>query len=77
MIEGLGHSADLWLAETLSCIEEAELVGEMLASDARPLWLSFTLNDEGPALLRSGETIAEAVAVGGLDVAFVCAVMLR
>ena len=36
------------------------LWGEMLAGDDRPLWLSFTLLDDGPALLRSGETIEAA-----------------
>jgi S-methylmethionine-dependent homocysteine/selenocysteine methylase len=61
LIEGLGPFADIWLAETLSTLGEAELVGEMLAGDDRPLWLSFTLNDEGAATLRSGETIEAAV----------------
>jgi S-methylmethionine-dependent homocysteine/selenocysteine methylase len=63
LIKGLSPFADIWLAETLSTLGEAELVGEMLAGDARPLWLSFTLNDEGSAALRSGETIEDAVAV--------------
>jgi S-methylmethionine-dependent homocysteine/selenocysteine methylase len=63
LIEGLFPFADLWLAETLSTLGEAELVGEMLADDSRPLWLSFTLNDEGSAMLRSGESIEEAAAV--------------
>jgi S-methylmethionine-dependent homocysteine/selenocysteine methylase len=61
--KGLSPFADIWLAETLSTLGEAELVGEMLADDGRPLWLSFTLNDEGSAMLRSGETIEAAVAV--------------
>jgi S-methylmethionine-dependent homocysteine/selenocysteine methylase len=63
LIEGLSPFADIWLGETLSTLGEAELVGEMLAGDARPLWLSFTLNDESSAALRSGETIEQAVAV--------------
>jgi S-methylmethionine-dependent homocysteine/selenocysteine methylase len=63
LIKGLSPFADLWLAETLSTLGEAELVGEMLAGDRRPLWLSFTLNDEGSAMLRSGEAIEEAVTV--------------
>jgi S-methylmethionine-dependent homocysteine/selenocysteine methylase len=63
LIEGLAPFADIWLAETLSTLGEAELVGEMLAGDNRPLWLSFTLNDEGAATLRSGETIEAAVEV--------------
>jgi S-methylmethionine-dependent homocysteine/selenocysteine methylase len=63
LVEGLSPFADIWLAETLSTVGEAELVGEMLDGDTRPLWFSFTLNDEGPAMLRSGETIEMAVAV--------------
>lgn len=63
LINGLSHFADIWLAETLSTLGEAELVGEMLDGDGRPLWLSFTLNEEGSAMLRSGESIAAAVAV--------------
>jgi S-methylmethionine-dependent homocysteine/selenocysteine methylase len=62
LIEGLTTHVDLWLAETLSTVGEAELVGEMLSSDARPIWFSFTLNDEGHAALRSGESIEMAVA---------------
>jgi S-methylmethionine-dependent homocysteine/selenocysteine methylase len=63
LIEGLSPFADIWLAETLSALGEAELVGEMLAHDNRPLWLSFTLNDEGIATLRSGESVEESVVV--------------
>ncbi len=63
LIDGLNPFADLWLAETLSTLGEAELIGEMLQGDARPLWLSFTLNDEGAVMLRSGETIEAAVLV--------------
>jgi S-methylmethionine-dependent homocysteine/selenocysteine methylase len=63
LIDGLSPFADIWQAETLGCIAEAELIGEMLAEDSRPLWLSFTLNDSHPAALRSGESIEDAVAV--------------
>jgi S-methylmethionine-dependent homocysteine/selenocysteine methylase len=63
LIEGLSPFADIWLAETLSTVGEAELIGEMLAGDDRPLWLSFTLNDEGAAMLRSGDSVEAAVAV--------------
>ena len=63
LIKGLSPFVDIWLAETLSTLGEAELVGEMLADDDRPLWLLFTLHDEGSAILRSGETIEAAVAV--------------
>jgi homocysteine S-methyltransferase len=52
-------------------VSEARLVRELLGSAAdprvKPLWLSFTLEDEirdaPPARLRSGETVTEAVRV--------------
>jgi len=62
---------DFWLAETLSCIAEAQLVGSVLSSldggaDKKPLWLSFTLLDSPgvaslPPQLRSGELVTAAV----------------
>ena len=63
LIPGLSPYADIWLAETLSAIAEARLIGEMLAGDPRPLWLSFTLDDGAnapAATLRSGETVRAA-----------------
>ncbi len=60
LIAALSPHVDLWLAETLSCLDEARLVGALLADDDRPLWLSFTLDDEGAAILRSGESIEDA-----------------
>ncbi len=63
LIDGLSPYADIWLAETLSSLEEARVFESLLARDERPLWLSFTLHDEGPARLRSGESIADAAAL--------------
>lgn len=60
LIAGLSPFADIWLAETLSSVAEAELIAEMLAEDLRPLWLSFTLDDEAPRTLRSGESVQAA-----------------
>lgn len=62
LVDGLSAHADLWLAETLSSTAEARAVVTALAGDARPLWLSFTLDDEavGSARLRSGEPVADA-----------------
>jgi S-methylmethionine-dependent homocysteine/selenocysteine methylase len=68
LVRGLAPHADHWLAETLSAIEEAELVREVIdetGSAPRPLWLSFTLEDEsavpGQPRLRSGQAVGEAV----------------
>lgn len=65
LIHGLEQHVDLWLAETLSAVAEAEAVLDVLPSDRRPLWLSFTLSDGRDAhgsgsVLRSGEPVDEA-----------------
>ncbi len=69
LVRGLAPHVDYWLAETLSAIEEAELVREVIDGAEiakRPLWLSFTLEDEravrGEPRLRSGQPVGEAVA---------------
>jgi S-methylmethionine-dependent homocysteine/selenocysteine methylase len=70
LVSALSRWVDCWLAETLSRIAEAELVRELIgpAGDPRvkPLWLSFTIEDEvRPASvprLRSGEAVADAAA---------------
>jgi len=69
LVRGLAPYVDHWQAETLSAIEEAELVREVIDaanSPSRPLWLSFTLEDEadrgGEPRLRSGQPAADAVA---------------
>ena len=64
LIDGQAPYADLWLAETQSSIAEVRALHALTARD-RPFWASFTLEDEPPAeppRLRSGETIAAAVA---------------
>lgn len=66
LIEGLAPHVDLWLAETLSALDEARAVIARLGDDPRPLWLSFTLADgpgdrAAPGQLRSGEDIEQAV----------------
>ena len=79
LIAGLSPYGDIWLAETLSTIAEAKLIAEILASDQRPLWLSFTLDDAPTGslpTLRSGESVAAAAelakAVGAQSLLFNC-----
>jgi S-methylmethionine-dependent homocysteine/selenocysteine methylase len=84
LVDALRPCVDIWLAETLSRIAEAELVRECigLASDPRvkPLWLSFTVEDAAgttaPARLRSGEAVGDAAAaalrLGARAVLFNC-----
>jgi S-methylmethionine-dependent homocysteine/selenocysteine methylase len=78
---GLAPHIDLWLVETTSSIAEAEAAAKAaLADAAKPLWISFTLQDDtddpSSPRLRSGETPAAAVeaalALGAEAVLFNC-----
>lgn len=63
IIDGLSPYVDLWLCETQSSIIEPVSI-KLLLPDARPFWVSFTLQDEDPnvpACLRSGESVKSAV----------------
>ena len=69
LIAGLSPHVDLWLAETLGAIAEAQTVARLVAEapgNPRPLWLSFSLQDDAveetasAPVLRSGEPVAEA-----------------
>jgi S-methylmethionine-dependent homocysteine/selenocysteine methylase len=80
LVGALRPFADHWQAETLSAIEEAELVREVIGQDGKPLWISFTVDDRpGGAAepqLRSGQRVVDAVAatvrLGGSAVLFNC-----
>ncbi len=65
LVTALRDHVDHWQGETLSAIEEARLLREVIGQDGKPLWLSFTLSDDGTyddvPRLRSGETVAEAM----------------
>lgn len=68
LIAGLAPHIDIWLAETLSATAEAEIVGKALTRRDKPLWLSFTLEDEDEdaarkPCLRSREPVEAAVRV--------------
>lgn len=63
LIGALAPNVDHWLAETLSSLAEARLAAALTAPTAKPLWLSFTLEDEAAMdepVLRSGESVVEA-----------------
>ena len=68
LIGALAPFIDHWQAETLSSLSEARLVAELVAPTGKPLWLSFTLEDEAPLdepRLRSGETVTAATELAG------------
>lgn len=63
LVDGLADHVDVWLAETLGSIAEACAVRDALDRAGvvdRPLWISYTLDDNGG--LRSGQPVADAVA---------------
>jgi S-methylmethionine-dependent homocysteine/selenocysteine methylase len=67
LVDGLADHVNVWLGETLGSIGEARAVRDALdradRSGARPLWISYTLDDDGHrGVLRSGEPVADAVA---------------
>jgi len=57
----LMHYADLFAAETYSCIAEVRCFIEVFRGAGKPLWVSVSLEDEQPTpgrpMLRSGETL--------------------
>lgn len=66
LVDALEPYVDLWLAETMSSLEEARVTANAVRGSVKPLWMSFSLRDEpGDALrspaLRSGETVSAAV----------------
>jgi homocysteine S-methyltransferase len=79
LIEGMDPLVDVWLAETQSSIAEIQAVHTALNGNPKPLWISFTLDDEPEGdtpVLRSGESVSAAVvaalALGAKAVLFNC-----
>jgi S-methylmethionine-dependent homocysteine/selenocysteine methylase len=79
LVAGLSPYIDLWLAETQSSIREALAARAATIGDARPFWVSFTLEDDTSqttARLRSGESVFEAAkaaaAMGAAALLFNC-----
>jgi len=65
IVEALDPYVDLWQAETIASLAEAEAVAAAIQHSEKPFWLSFTLIDD-PRLdepqLRSGESLIDALA---------------
>ena len=64
---------DLFRCETLSSAEEARAAAMAAAETGKPVWVAWTLQEQGDAVLRSGESIAAAFAA--LDGVAVTAVL--
>lgn len=61
---------DLFLCETMASAEEARAAATAAGETDKPVWVSWTLDDDAVGLLRSGETLAEAAdAIADLAIA--------
>ncbi|MDZ7749674.1 MAG: homocysteine S-methyltransferase family protein [Halofilum sp. (in: g-proteobacteria)] len=58
----LAEYVDLFLCETMSTASEALAAARGAASTGLPVWVSWTVADDGSGRLRSGEDIGDAVA---------------
>ncbi len=56
----LAEHVDFFICETLSCLVEARAAAKAALATGKPVWLSWTIQDNGEARLRSGETLADA-----------------
>jgi S-methylmethionine-dependent homocysteine/selenocysteine methylase len=63
LFEAQDDYVDLWLAETIASIEEANAIAHVLKDSTKPCYYAFTLSDEigETARLRSGESVIDAV----------------
>lgn len=63
LFEAQDDYVDLWLAETIASIEEANAIAHVLKDSTKPCYYAFTLNDEigETARLRSGESVIDAI----------------
>lgn len=55
------RNIDIFLCETVSSIEEALIVSEVALQSEKPVWLSFSVDEDNGAFLRSGEKLNDAL----------------
>jgi S-methylmethionine-dependent homocysteine/selenocysteine methylase len=69
IVAALAPGVDLFICETMASATEARAAATAAAAMGKPVWIAWTLQDERTNRLRSGETIAEALAeIEGLAV---------
>lgn len=56
----LARHVDILLCETMSSAMEARAAALAACASGKPVWVAWTLHDNKPGVLRSGETIHEA-----------------
>ncbi len=53
---------DLYVCETMACVREARNAAQAAAESGKPFWVAWTLAEEPGMGLRSGESVAAALA---------------
>ncbi len=72
--EILAPHVDVFLCETMSHINEAIAAARAARSTGKPVIVSFTLHEQNPAMLRSGQSLQSAIAaLGEVDLDGLCA----
>jgi len=61
----LAQTCDLLICETVASVDHAKAVLAASKQTGKPVWMAFTVDDEDGTKLRSGEPLADAVAVCG------------
>ncbi|HAQ48419.1 MAG TPA: homocysteine S-methyltransferase [Glaciecola sp.] len=54
-------ASDLFICETMSSITEARAACTAAVESGKPVWVAFTVSDDHPQQLRSGESLTEAL----------------
>lgn len=55
------QGCDLFICETMSSITEAKAACTAAKESNKPVWVAFTVKDEAPQQLRSGELLQDAI----------------
>jgi homocysteine S-methyltransferase len=62
MVEAQDEGVDLFLIETISTLREGMAAVEAARESGKPVLLSFTVSDDAPQVIRSGQSLLEVVA---------------
>ena len=62
IVAAVAPFSDALLCETMSLAREARVAATAASATGLPVWVAFTLHEDGSGNLRSGETIAETIA---------------
>lgn len=68
-IDIMAEYVDVFVCETMSTAMEGRVAATAASAAGKPVWVGWTLHDDGSAVLRSDETIDQAwQALAGLDI---------